>query len=107
MNLRSGILFLFALFGLCACAPVSHPAQSEQVFWLDHDAGFDSDDFIAMVVATRRYGARLVGMSTTLYHPREKAKLTKVFLEALGFPEIPVFAGEGIGEGEEADFGAR
>lgn len=102
------IAFFIAPFFLSAgraAAPTPEPSKSE-VYWIDHDGGFDPDDFLAHVCAAR-LGDKIIGVSTTFFHPLEKAKLSSLIFKELGFPGIPVYAGLGINDGEDHDFLSR
>jgi inosine-uridine nucleoside N-ribohydrolase len=65
-------------------------------FWIDTDIGFDSDDCVAHVVAAMRFGSKIKGISTSLYDPKGKAKLSKLLLSKLGLSRVPVYAGIGF-----------
>lgn len=86
---------------------VSGEEGQDAVFWIDTDLGFAADDFMALVIAGRRLGSRLKGVSTTLYRPDEKARMSRLILDELALCHVPVYAGEGVFERDAESFRRR
>lgn len=90
------ILFFSCLFLCSGCNTPNRIENHETFYWIDTDIGFDSDDLMALLLATEVLGERLIGVSTNLYDPLEKAKMSRVILDYAGFKNIPVYAGSGL-----------
>lgn len=86
--------------------PNDASGNTTAVYWVDHDGGFDIDDFIAHT-SMRIDLENVIGVSTTCFHPEYKAKLSSLVLQQIGLKNVPVYAGLGIYPGEEADFSKR
>ena len=80
------------------------PPATETAFWIDTDIGQDVDDLLALLVAARRCGPRLVGVSTVTWWPVGKARLARLVLQRLGRQTVPVYAGLGLMPGDEEQF---
>ncbi|MEO5970301.1 MAG: nucleoside hydrolase [Bdellovibrionia bacterium] len=63
-------------------------------YWIDNDAGFDTDDQLANILSSYYLKDNILGVSTTLYHPDEKARINKLTFHELGL-SVPVYPGEG------------
>lgn len=61
---------------------------------IDTDIGGDIDDSIALLLALQSDNKPLA-ITTTHFDPQEKARITKTITTECGFPDIPIYAGEG------------
>lgn len=109
MILRFSIQMTLVCLFCTSCSILSHSKEvtrdslvfkKQSVFWIDHDGGYDVDDYIAHVTSALRFGSQIVGASTTMYYPDDKARLSRLIYSELGVT-IPVYAGEGLYRGQE------
>lgn len=63
--------------------------------WIDTDIGGDIDDALTLLLAMASEEVQLVGVSTVFENTLARAKIAKTLLVLGGFPEVPVYAGEG------------
>lgn len=56
-------------------------------FIIDTDVGNDPDDVLAHIYAARAFGSQIRLISTTLYRPEEKARISKLVFSQMGFPD--------------------
>lgn len=68
---------------------------------IDTDAGNDPDDIFALFYSAREFGKKIKLVTTTLYRPEEKAKISEICLSEFKFPKILISSGYGAYKGEE------
>lgn len=92
---------------LRSVVPIENFSRPDAVFWIDTDIGVAPDDIMALLVARRQCGERLIGVSTTLLWPSRQAAIARLILDALGFGSVYAHAGIGIAPGSESEFEQR
>ncbi|OFZ84838.1 MAG: hypothetical protein A2603_02950 [Bdellovibrionales bacterium RIFOXYD1_FULL_55_31] len=69
-------------------------AHAAEKYWIDNDAGFDTDDQLANVLSRYYFNNDIAGVSTTLYDPETKARINRLTFSELGL-DVPIYPGEG------------
>lgn len=77
------------------------PPSQSRVFAHETDIGNDTDDVFAQVLALNDYGHQMRLVTTTLYHPEDKAKIAALFYKVFGM-RVSVSSGYGVYHGEES-----